>query len=127
MKLFLDMNLKEIRKLPIYKSVPVSYKKSSLHKSELCDILDDILEIVVYGKDYCPHCRNAKLLLEKSNINFLYLDIEEHPPPEHIINPDKNKAKYKYIPQIINNTGHEPCFLGGYDMLVKFINKRANQ
>lgn len=34
---------------------------------------------LVYGADWCPDCRMAKAFLEKNNIEYKYLDIENNP------------------------------------------------
>ncbi len=33
--------------------------------------------IVVYGAQYCNFCLKAKALLEKANVQFTYLDVEQ--------------------------------------------------
>lgn len=36
-------------------------------------------KIVMYGNQWCPDCRRARILLEKLNIPFEYIDVEKDP------------------------------------------------
>lgn len=35
--------------------------------------------ILFYGAEWCGDCRRSKALLEKHNVDYTYVDLEEHP------------------------------------------------
>jgi thioredoxin reductase (NADPH) len=40
--------------------------------------INDVGRIILMGADWCPDCRRAKGFLQDNNINFQYVDIEQH-------------------------------------------------
>jgi mycoredoxin len=64
------------------------------------------MEVIVYSSSWCPDCRVAKRFLNKHNIQFREIDIEETPgAAQEIISRTGKRA----IPQfVINGTWVQP-------------------
>ena len=79
-------------------------------------------EFVIYGRDSCPFCVEAKKYLKSKNKKFLYYNIEQLIKKKIIENygeyQDKLKSRignYFYIPVIF----HYGKFIGGFSELKK--------
>ena len=72
--------------------------------------------IEIYGTDSCVLCGKAKELLQKSNKEYIYIDIAE--------TEDTTAAFFKKfpdvttVPQVSLSDGH---WIGGYQELVKWL------
>ncbi|MBM68200.1 MAG: glutaredoxin [Haliea sp.] len=69
----------------------------------------------VYGKSNCPYCVKAVSLLQGDSIEYEYYDISGN---KELIDNFKSQG-FTTVPQIWFNDEH----IGGYDDLVKFIDK----
>ena len=69
----------------------------------------------VYGTRICLYCDKAKKLMENFNIDY-----EEHNVSNDDIREDFKKQGFKTVPQIWNEKNKH---IGGYDDLVRFLNK----
>jgi len=68
--------------------------------------------IEVYGADWCSYCNKAKTYLDELQIEYNYIDVDNHPN----FKADFNR-EVKSIPQIKLN-GEE---IGGYEELIRLI------
>ena len=80
--------------------------------------------IIIFGKDYCPYCKNTKKILEEKNHDFTYFRLEE----------DKNEVlvdmlrklelipePHRTVPIVINYKDRKPVFIGGHDDLMNYL------
>jgi glutaredoxin 3 len=72
-----------------------------------------MIKIEIYSASYCPSCRNAKILLDKKNLQYKELKIDEN--PELRDQMLKRKNNIRTIPQIFIENEH----IGGYDQLLQ--------
>ena len=35
-----------------------------------------MIEIILYGADWCPDCRRAKAYLKENNVNYTFIDVD---------------------------------------------------
>jgi len=68
--------------------------------------------IEVYGADWCSYCNKAKSYLDELQIEYNYIDVDDHPNFEADFN-----REVKSIPQIKLN-GEE---IGGYEELIRLV------
>ncbi|WP_139959101.1 FAD-dependent oxidoreductase [Flavicella sediminum] len=40
--------------------------------------INEVAKVALFGADWCPDCRRAKSFLTDNNINFQYIDVDEH-------------------------------------------------
>ena len=73
----------------------------------------DSRRIVVYGKNGCPHCANAKRALVRHNLPYTYIDLRTNPRSSAHVVP----AGFTTVPQIFV----DGRFLGGYDALEVYL------
>ena len=80
--------------------------------------------IIIFGKDYCPYCRNSKKMLEEKKSNFTYFPLEQE-KNNVLVNKLRELElipnNHRTVPIVINYKDRKPSFIGGYDDLVKFL------
>ncbi|MBY0517564.1 MAG: glutaredoxin 3 [Bacteriovoracaceae bacterium] len=69
-------------------------------------------DIIIYSKDHCPYCTNAKNLLTKLGLPFKEIDLTNDVEK---LKELVEKTKHRTVPQIFINSK----FIGGFDSLVK--------
>ena len=69
--------------------------------------------VVVYSADYCSYCKHACALLERKNIPYTLIDVEETPDKREEM---ERLSGQRTIPQIFINGAH----VGGYTDLVEW-------
>ena len=78
------------------------------------------MKIEIWGKDFCPYCTKARVLLDDSGLPYKYLslhkDFDEYEAREEF--PRSNT-----YPKILID-GH---WIGGYDELVKILDEPAQK
>ena len=70
------------------------------------------MRIKVYGGEFCPYCNMAKEFLDKNNIEYEYIDVQEdHKQARYMV----EKTRQNGIPviEIIDNNKSE--FIIGFD------------
>lgn len=75
--------------------------------------------ITIYGNQICGYCNRAKRLLERNNLDYIWLDTDD----TEIFNELKQRIRDATIPQIW--WGEE--YIGGYYQLATRINKLTNE
>ena len=68
-------------------------------------------DILIYTKNYCPYCQDAKALLQKKGVAFTEVDLEKQPGRRQEM-IDKANGRTT-VPQIFINSTH----VGGCDDL----------
>jgi len=68
----------------------------------------------IYGKEGCVFCVKAKKLLDRKNIHYNYIDIDENEQARHFV---KNVIEAKKVPQIFDDVN----YVGGYTDLVEYL------
>jgi glutaredoxin-like protein len=56
-------------------------------------------KIIFYGATWCPDCKVSKKLLDDNNIEYSYINLEEHPEAAEIV--EKINNGYQSIPTIV--------------------------
>ena len=81
----------------------------------------DTAVATIYGKSQCPNCTNAKVFLQKNNINFEYKSIEDEAACTAFFERATKElgGPLRSVPQIWVGAK----YVGGYFELVKFINQ----
>lgn len=69
-------------------------------------------EVVVYCKDYCPYCTNAKQLLTSRGIPFKEIDLSENPDEMRAL---VQRTGMKTVPQVFFGDR----LIGGYTELAR--------
>lgn len=78
------------------------------------------MKIIIFGKDTCSFCIKSKTLLDKNNIEYKYILMDEVSTYYQTNYLNKVPNTYKTVPQIfIDNK-----FIGGYSDLEPIINKK---
>ncbi len=78
------------------------------------------MKIIIFGKDTCYFCLKSKELLDKNNIEYKYILMNEVSNYYQTNYLNKVPITYKTVPQIfIDNK-----FIGGYSDLEPIINKK---
>ena len=67
-------------------------------------------KIIIYSKDYCPYCKNAKRLLDNKNQTYSEINLEDKPEEFEAL---KAKTGMRTVPQIFIND----VLVGGYSDL----------
>ena len=75
------------------------------------------VDVVIYGKDTCPFCRKAKLLLRTNNIRFIYHDLSADPAKRKEAFAHLRADEAPTIPQVFVEKEH----LGGYSELQDLV------
>ena len=57
--------------------------------------------VTVYGADWCGDCRRAKRFLEASGTAFRYVDLEQDPAAQQLV----DDAGYRAIPVVVTPSG----------------------
>ena len=73
--------------------------------------------IIVYSSNFCNYCVQAKKLLEKLNLNYNEINIQNFPEKRDEMLAKSNGKRT--VPQIFINDYH----VGGYDELNSLIQK----
>lgn len=68
-------------------------------------------DIVIYTKDYCPYCHQAKALLKAKGARFTEVDIQKHPDRRDEM--VKKAGGRTTVPQVFIGSTH----IGGCDDL----------
>ena len=74
-------------------------------------------DITIYTKDYCPHCKKAKVLLDIKKQKYQEIDITHD--PETAVKMVEMSGGRKTVPQIFINGKH----IGGCDDLYALNDK----
>ena len=80
--------------------------------------------IIVFGKEYCPYCQNARKMLGKSENTYTYFPLEEQKNQtlvDKLRNLELIPDSHRTVPIVINYKDRKPRFIGGHDDLVKFL------
>ena len=67
-------------------------------------------EIVMYGTRFCPYCVRARMLLDKKNITYTYIPVDEQKEQRAVM---VNRSQRTSVPQIFIDDYH----VGGCDEL----------
>jgi len=70
--------------------------------------------LIIYTKDNCPYCEQAKWLLKSQNIEFEERDIYEDP---QAVKELSLKSGMRTFPQIFSSEPSLETLIGGYDDL----------
>lgn len=104
--------------IDLYKNVKIEKKKLSSKKYlklkkklENFDLFNNKEDFIILGNKQCKWCSEAKKLLLKKKIPFVYQKIEISDILTQITN------NYKYIPIIF----YKNIFIGGYNELILFL------
>ena len=68
------------------------------------------MKIIIYTTHYCPYCVHAKQLLERKNLSYDEINIEDN---DALRQEMMDKSQRRTVPQIFINERH----IGGYDDL----------
>jgi glutaredoxin 3 len=77
--------------------------------------------LTVYSKNHCPFCDQAKALLNKKNIAFEEIKIDETPSARQFV----MEAGHRTVPQIYKGT--QVFVEGGYNGLAKLTDDELKQ
>tara|TARA_B110000285_G_C14674285_1_gene401775 strand:- start:45 stop:293 length:249 start_codon:yes stop_codon:yes gene_type:complete len=80
--------------------------------------------IIIFGKEYCPYCKNSKKILSESNNEFKYFPLEETQNQElveQLRTLELIPESHHTVPIVINYKDRKPIFIGGNDDLVNFL------
>lgn len=78
------------------------------------------MQIIIFGKDTCSFCIKSKTLLDKNNIEYKYILMNEVSNYYQTNYLNKVPNTYKTVPQIFI----DKKFIGGYTDLEELINKK---
>lgn len=67
-------------------------------------------EVVMYGTRFCPYCVRARMLLDKKNITYTYIPVDEQKEQRAVM---VNRSQRTSVPQIFIDDYH----VGGCDEL----------
>jgi glutaredoxin 3 len=67
-------------------------------------------EIVMYGTRFCPYCVRARMLLDKKNITYTYIPVDEQKEQRTVM---EKRSQRTSVPQIFIDDYH----VGGCDDL----------
>ena len=73
----------------------------------------------MYSKQHCPYCIRAKELLEKKNLEFEIIDIQENEETRSVM--VEKSGGLMTVPQIFINDNH----IGGYEDLKELDEKNG--
>lgn len=77
--------------------------------------------LIVYSKNHCPFCDQAKALLNRKNIAFEEVKIDENPAARQLV----MEAGHRTVPQIYKD---DKVFVeGGYNGLAKLTDEELKQ
>lgn len=71
------------------------------------------MNAIVYSKDNCPHCVNAKALLEKYGIEYTELNAVDHLQDLVKLVESAGMPRPRTVPQIFI----DDVYIGGFDQL----------
>jgi len=79
-------------------------------------------EWLIFGKDTCPYCQNAKQLAHDNNLDFTYIDINEMSLPEKtkLYAIVEKKINPVTIPMIFRLKEGKYAYFGGFSALKRF-------
>ena len=74
--------------------------------------------VIIYSKDYCPYCTEAKRILQARGVEYTEIDVQIHPEKmaEMVA-----LSKRRTVPQIFFGEQH----IGGHDDLVLYYRTNA--
>jgi glutaredoxin len=81
--------------------------------------MTNLARIILYGAEFCRFCQQAKTLLEKSKVNFTYIDVENEESQQQL-NIIQKKYGYSKIPMVFIDKE----FIGGYTELYKLVDTK---
>ncbi|MDX1824253.1 MAG: glutaredoxin 3 [Thiohalomonadales bacterium] len=67
-------------------------------------------EVVMYGTRFCPYCVRARMLLDKKNITYTYIPVDEQKDQRAVM---EKRSQRTSVPQIFIDDYH----VGGCDDL----------
>jgi len=75
-------------------------------------------QVIVYSKDYCPYCKSAKKILRARGVEYVEIDVQDHPEKlaEMIL-----RSGRRTVPQIFFGDEH----IGGHDDLVNYYSREV--
>ena len=82
--------------------------------------------IMMYGREDCPLCDQAKNLLEEAGLDYTYIDIDVNEGIDVItgtgfrVPESRGMNYYRRVPQIFDQDSRE---IGGYDELVIWLSE----
>lgn len=82
---------------------------------------------LIFGSMGCGYCRQAKLLLETHKKSFKFIDIYSEPGKMLLDNYRNNNIidkDFRTMPMIVKQ---ESKFIGGFDNLSKYLNKKQRK
>ena len=82
---------------------------------------------LIFGSMGCGYCRQAKLLLETHKKSYKFIDIYSEPGKMLLDNYRNNNIidkDFRTMPMIVKQ---ESKFLGGFDNLSKYLNKKQRK
>ncbi|QCG76062.1 Glutaredoxin 1 [Pseudomonas phage vB_PaeM_MIJ3] len=70
------------------------------------------MKVEIYGKENCPHCKNAVQLCEMRGLEYYYYDVSDQETGMELITELTNRigTRPKSVPQIFIDNQH----VGGY-------------
>jgi len=68
------------------------------------------MKIIIYTTHYCPYCVHAKQLLERKNLSYDEINVEDN---DALRQEMMDKSQRRTVPQIFINER----YIGGYDDL----------
>lgn len=80
--------------------------------------------LIIFGKEYCPYCKNSKKILEESTKEFKYFPLEETKNQQLVENLRELKLipeNHTTVPIVINYKDRKPLFIGGNSELVNLL------
>lgn len=94
----------------------------------MSEVIKDLKTIVVYGKENCPFCKQAKdlaySLATKYNIDVLYIDIVKNNITKEILAEKLNLDSVSTVPQVqfvFNNEANKEKYIGGFTEFRKYV------
>lgn len=83
--------------------------------------------ILIFGKEYCPYCKNSRKIIEESKKEHMYFPLEKQDNMDTV----NELRKYKLIPEhhntvpiVISYIKRVPKFIGGNDDLELYLNNK---
>ena len=110
-----NSQVKRYNSSPMYRqySSPQKFKSFDTSKKSIKNI--DNSRYIIYSKEGCPYCNNAKKLLNDKNIAFNEIKVTDKNIETIYSQIDKITKNYRYFPIIIKNNK----FIGGFAELQK--------
>jgi len=81
------------------------------------DNFEKLKKITIYGKTNCMYCKLAKIFLEKNNIEYKYVSLDDKILLENFFKNNNIVNEDKTLPKIFNNDDN----IGGYTDIISFL------